>query len=189
MLRSKGISNHVLEQAQHVEAEVEASKVEKAIAEVPQPEPAPEPNTEEAPNTDGEIAALQETISRLETEVQELATKLVIRHAALDLAQASLDLQLQYRAPVEIDLARFDLWAAQLLVDAAAADPGAVAGDVATLERVRDRIAHTFDAPTLGAVDQQLGALNEAVEADDLATTTEAGTQLRDLIATAQQAA
>ena len=32
----------------------------------------------------------------------------------------SLDLQLQHRPATEVDLARFDLWAAQLLVDAAA---------------------------------------------------------------------
>jgi hypothetical protein len=31
-------------------------------------------------------------------------------------------------------------------IDAAAGDPGALAGDVATLARIRDRFAHTLDA-------------------------------------------
>ena len=34
--------------------------------------------------------------------------------AALDAAQASLDLQLRYRPTVEVNVSRFDLWARQL---------------------------------------------------------------------------
>jgi hypothetical protein len=34
--------------------------------------------------------------------------------AAIDASQWSLDLQLRYRPPAEIDRARFDLWAARL---------------------------------------------------------------------------
>jgi len=38
------------------------------------------------------------------------------RNAALDVAQASLDLQLQYRDRTEVDRTRFDLWARPLLL-------------------------------------------------------------------------
>jgi hypothetical protein len=44
--------------------------------------------------------------------------------AALDVADASLDLQLRYRPVVAINLARLDLWAGRLLVDATARTGG-----------------------------------------------------------------
>jgi hypothetical protein len=62
-------------------------------------------------------------------------------HAALDVRLAVLDQQLQFRPPADIDLARFDLWAQQVLVDVAADDFEATSGDTATLEWIRDRIA------------------------------------------------
>ncbi|MGH9991880.1 MAG: hypothetical protein ACREAZ_04455, partial [Nitrososphaera sp.] len=65
------------------------------------------------------------------------------QQAALNTATASLDLQLRHKPPVEIDLARFDLWVNQLIIDAEADEPADVAGDVTTLEWVWDRISHT----------------------------------------------
>lgn len=65
------------------------------------------------------------------------------RQAAINVAQASLDLQLQYKPLGEIDLARFSLWVRQLLLDTDAGEAGAVAGDATTLEWVWDRVAHT----------------------------------------------
>jgi hypothetical protein len=53
---------------------------------------------------------------------------------------ARLDLQLQHRAPAQIDRARFELWARQAERDAAARDAGALKGDIATLERIADRL-------------------------------------------------
>ena len=67
------------------------------------------------------------------------------RQAAIGVARACLDLQLQYRPPAEIDLARFDLCIRQIMVDIAANDPGAVKGDIATLGWIWDRIAYTPD--------------------------------------------
>ncbi|HZC83389.1 MAG TPA: hypothetical protein VE194_03095, partial [Rubrobacter sp.] len=66
-----------------------------------------------------------------------------IRQAAIGVVQWSLDLRLQYRPQTEIDLARLDLWAAQLTLDAAAGDSGAVGGDVFTIGYIRDRILNT----------------------------------------------
>jgi len=60
--------------------------------------------------------------------------------AALDVASAALDLQLQHRPPREIDSARLGLWTRRLSSDATAHDRVAVSGDLATLEWIRDRI-------------------------------------------------
>ena len=44
------------------------------------------------------------------------------RQAALRVEQAALDLQLRHRPPAVVDVDRLDLWARQLLVDAAGRD-------------------------------------------------------------------
>ncbi|MEK6272291.1 MAG: hypothetical protein AABM42_06545 [Actinomycetota bacterium] len=107
--------------------------------------------------------------------------------AAIDVAQSTLDLELRYRPPTEIDLARFELWARQILADGAAGDMGGVNGDVATLDRVRDRFAHTVEAADMTRIDTHLEVLREAVvdvdlkaavdEAPRLLKATEAATQ------------
>jgi hypothetical protein len=103
--------------------------------------------------------------------------------AALAVAQASLDLQLRHRPPAEIDLARFDLWARQLALDLAAEDAAAFAGDVATLEWVRDRFAHTLASGGLGEVDSLLIALRTAADAEDLETAGPLAARLRESVA------
>jgi hypothetical protein len=90
------------------------------------------------------------------------------RQAALRVEEAALDLQLRHRSPAEVDLDRLDLWARQLLVDAAAEDQGAVAGDVATLQVIWDRAGHTA-APAAGErVAAALAALRMAADDQDL---------------------
>ena len=59
--------------------------------------------------------------------------------AAMAVAQSGTDLQLRYRPVVEVDLIRFDLWLAQLVIDAAGGDKAAVNGDSFTLDYLRDR--------------------------------------------------
>jgi hypothetical protein len=105
------------------------------------------------------------------------------REAAIDAAQAGLDLQLRYRPPAEIDRARFELWVRQLLVDATAHDAGGVVGDLATLEWIRDRFAHTLERVDLIRIDTHLVALRTAVNDEDLdGAAAEAGS-LRDTLA------
>jgi hypothetical protein len=60
--------------------------------------------------------------------------------AALGVVNASLDLQLRYRPPREIDLARRRLWRLRLEVDKAAADRSAARGDAAVLRWIGDRL-------------------------------------------------
>jgi hypothetical protein len=105
------------------------------------------------------------------------------RKAAIDVAQASLDLQLRHRPPTEIDRARFGLWAQQVLVDAAGDEAGPVLGDVTVLEWIWDRIAHTFDSAEVTRIETQLDDLRAAADEEDLAAAVTAAAQLRDLLA------
>jgi len=105
--------------------------------------------------------------------------------AALRVAQNDLDLQLQHRPVVEIDLARLRLWARQLRVDAAANDPGAVAGDVTTMEWIRDRVRHTLDQATAARLDEQFGGLRAAADNHDVAAAAKAAPGLLRTLAAA----
>lgn len=105
------------------------------------------------------------------------------RQEAIDAFRAALDLQLRHRRPAEIDTARFDLWARQVLVDAANNEPSAVKGDATTLEFVRARFAHIFDAADVARLDADLRELRTAADAEDLAAATEAARQLRSTLA------
>jgi hypothetical protein len=63
-----------------------------------------------------------------------------VRQAAINVGHAALDLQLEFRDPGSVDRDRLGLWRDQLAIDKAASDSDAVAGDVATLETIHDRI-------------------------------------------------
>jgi hypothetical protein len=63
-----------------------------------------------------------------------------VRQAAIGVAGASLDLQLQFEEPSDIDEARLEIWGLQLAVDTARGDTAAVAGDHATLVALKNRI-------------------------------------------------
>jgi hypothetical protein len=104
------------------------------------------------------------------------------QQAAIDTAQSSLDLQLRYRPQVDIDLARFDLWAAQLTLDASAEDAGAVGGDVFTIGYIRDRILNTLDGTDRFRVDTEVQKLQVAAADHDLAAATDAAKRLRDIL-------
>ena len=105
------------------------------------------------------------------------------RQAALRVEQAALDLKLRYRAPSEVDRDRLDLWARQLLVDAAARDRGAVAGDVATLQVLWDRAGRTADPAAAKRVTAALAALGKAVDGKDLQAAASAVPSLRNALA------
>jgi hypothetical protein len=105
------------------------------------------------------------------------------RQAAIDTAQWALDLQLRYRPPVEIDLARFDLWLAQLLVDSSAGNAAAVNGDFFSLDYIRDRILHALNGIEALRINSQLETLYEAVAEGDLEAAGDSAQKLRDTLA------
>ena len=111
------------------------------------------------------------------------------RDAAIQAARSSFDLQLPYRPVAEIDLARMDLWAAQLLVDEAAGVAGGVGADAFALDYVRDRIRVAVDARDLTRINTELGTIQVAVVDDDLALAAAAAERLRRTLAELQPSA
>jgi hypothetical protein len=103
------------------------------------------------------------------------------QQAALEVADASLDLQLRYRPAVQINLARFQLWARQLMVDAAANNAGAVHGDVTTLAWIRDRIA--LDSADGNGINDQLRYLRSVADAHEFEVAMVQAARLRETLA------
>ncbi|HYO46282.1 MAG TPA: hypothetical protein VEY33_06285 [Gemmatimonadota bacterium] len=101
------------------------------------------------------------------------------RQASIDVARASLDLQLRHLSRDEIDLAQIDLWVRQLLVDAAAHDLGAIRGDIVSIGLIRDRFAH----PPVADIDAQIRAVQSAALAANLSGATEAAVRLQNALA------
>jgi hypothetical protein len=104
------------------------------------------------------------------------------RQTAIGVAQWSLDLRLQYRPQTEIDLARLDLWAAQLTLDAAAWKAGSVGGDVFTIGYIRDRILNTLDGADVVRLDSEVQKLQVAVTDNDLSAASETAERLRETL-------
>jgi hypothetical protein len=104
------------------------------------------------------------------------------QQAAIDATQWALDLQLRHRPVAEVDLARFDLWLAQLQVDARAGDTAAVSGDFFTLDYIRDRIQHTLGGTALTRMNTLLEELQGAVGDEDLAAAAEVAQRLRQAL-------
>jgi hypothetical protein len=109
-----------------------------------------------------------------------------VRNAAIQAARSSLDLQLRYRPQAEVDLARMDLWAAQLLVDEAAGDADGVRADQFALDYDRDRIRDAVDARDLVRINSEIGAIQVAVVDDELAAAAAAAERLRVTLADLQ---
>jgi hypothetical protein len=108
------------------------------------------------------------------------------RQAALEVRRSGLDLELRYRPASEVDLARFDLWAAQVVVDASSRDLAGLNGDAFTLVYIRDRILGSVDAGALGRINTNVLALQVAATDEDLDAAIAAAAQLRDVVGTIQ---
>lgn len=105
-----------------------------------------------------------------------------IHQAALAAGQAALDLQLLHLAPSAVDAARFELWTQRVAVDAAVSDGPALAGDVATMEWIWERIVHIVDEPAARDFEAQLTMLRAAVETGEFSEATAVAAQLHALI-------
>jgi hypothetical protein len=129
---------------------------------------------------------------RLNAALQELKGAVAARDAgrsrpaAIEVARLGLDLQLRYRPATEIDLARFDLWAAQILLDAAAKDTAGVRGDAFTLMYIRDRVLRSLAAADLTRVNTEILDLQIAALDGNLTAAADAAAQLRKIVAELQ---
>ena len=104
------------------------------------------------------------------------------RNAVIQVSRAILDFHLRHRPPVEIDRARFELWARQILVDAEDDDLEGVSGDVTTLDWILDRFAHTLSSSDTSAIQTRLAQLRAAVDAEELSAAGDAAEQLRAVL-------
>src|SRR5262245_480181 len=128
------------------------------------------------PHVDAAVRALDAAVARRGTrEAQD---------AAIDAARLGLDLQLRYRPASEVNLARLDLWAAQLVSDAGANDAEAVSADAFAMDYVRDRLLAALDEEQLVAVNTELGAIQVAVIDREIGKAAAAAQRLRDEIRT-----
>jgi hypothetical protein len=168
----------VFDAAQSKDWNAASSTVEKMIAAWETYEAGGVPKMIEPRMTDALAALARAVDARGAAQAQQ---------AAIDAAQWGLDLQLRYRPPAEIDLARFDLWAAQLTLDASAGDAGAVGGDVFTIGYIRDRILNTLDGTDVVRVDTEVQKLQVAAADDDLAAATDAAERLRETVGRLQE--
>lgn len=105
------------------------------------------------------------------------------RAAAIETARWAFDLQMRHRPIAEVNLARFDLWAAQVLVDAAADQAASVNWDMFTLTLIRDRLIGALDADTMQSLNIQLGELMTASADKEMDAASEAATKMREIIA------
>lgn len=103
--------------------------------------------------------------------------------AAIEVGQWALDLQLRYRPVAEVDIARFDLWCAQVIVDAAARDARAVNGDAFTLDYIRDRMRDAVSPEDLTRINTAYMELQVAASQGELRTAARAAERLRGIIA------
>jgi hypothetical protein len=90
------------------------------------------------------------------------------RRAALEVMLSAHDLQLRHRPVPSIDLARLQIRACVLVLDAEDEDAGAALGDVVVLEWTRDRIAHTLGAENARRLNRRLSAIRTEIERDHL---------------------
>jgi uncharacterized protein YodC (DUF2158 family) len=112
-------------------------------------------------------ARLDEALGRVTKAVRAHDTG-AAEQAAIDVSQPILDLELRYRRPVDVDVARFHLWTQQLRVHAAAKDLAGVTGDVAVLEWIRDRVPAALDRAGRREIDARLHDLRVAADARNL---------------------
>jgi hypothetical protein len=127
-------------------------------------------------------AEMVAAISRLDSAVAA-RDRVHASVAAIGVSQSVLEFELRHRSPTDIDRARFELWARQLVVDATAGDADGVRGDLATLEWIRDRFAVTVDEVDRTRIDAQLVGLRGALNDDDLRGIAARADRLRAMLA------
>jgi hypothetical protein len=104
------------------------------------------------------------------------------QEAAIEVARSGFDLQLRYRPVAEIDLARMDLWAAQLLIDHVAGDRDAVGDDHFAIDYLRDRLLDALSPADLGRLSEKITEIQLGVVDGDLGAVAGAARELRAMI-------
>lgn len=100
------------------------------------------------------------------------------RQASIEVAQASLDLQLRYLPWSEIDEEQLELWGLQLRVHAEARDRDAVRSDVVSMRWIQRRLQGQGGRDLDRDLEARLDAVSAAAEAGDLAAVDERAARL-----------
>jgi hypothetical protein len=101
------------------------------------------------------------------------------RQASIRVALASLDFELRHEERAEIDLDLIEVWLRQLQLDVQARDAGAVRGDIASIEWIRDRLTPGRRGP----IDRDLQNLEGAAGAADWSRVETTADTLRQALA------
>jgi hypothetical protein len=112
-------------------------------------------------------ARMTKALATLNVAVRQHQSVPVTR-TAIDVALSALDLQLRHRRPDQIDVERIHLHSQLLRVHAAAKDAAGVAGEVAVLEWLRDRITDALQPAGQQEIDTRLSDLRAASDARNL---------------------
>jgi hypothetical protein len=99
---------------------------------------------------------------------------------ALDIIDATFDIELQYRPPSAINKARLVLWTRQLVLDAHARRAGAVHGDVTTIGWIRDRL--DLDPAAGRGIDDEIRYLRAVAEAREFPAAATHAVRLRSQV-------
>jgi hypothetical protein len=99
---------------------------------------------------------------------------------ALDVIDATFDVELQYRPPSAINKARLVLWTRQLAMDAHAGSAGAVHGDVTTIGWIRDRL--DLDPAAGRNIDDEIRYLRAVAEAREFQAAATHAARLRNQV-------
>jgi hypothetical protein len=129
------------------------------------------------------VLALQmdNAIEELESAVEnESVTE--VRQAALDVARATLDLQLPYKDVAQGNLEEMRLWTDQLDLDVTEDELGDATGDVAAIEAVWDRVDESIGASVVDEIDSTLADLRSVIDNGDLAMAADLASELADLL-------
>ena len=100
--------------------------------------------------------------------------------SALDVIDATFDVELQYRRPSAINKARLVLWTRQLALDAHAGRAGAVHGDVTTIGWIRDRLH--LDPAAGRNIDDEIRYLRAVAEAREFQAAATHAARLRNQV-------
>jgi DNA-binding ferritin-like protein (Dps family) len=106
---------------------------------------------------------------------------------ALAVAEACLDLQLRYRPVTEVDVARLDVWARRATLAAESQDEAALSGDVAVLEIIWARAAHSVTPAVAEEISAALEVLREATDAGDVGAAAAGAALLLAAVSSARQ--
>jgi hypothetical protein len=118
-------------------------------------------------------------VSRAVAAVRGADDRSGAQQAAVDLVLRTLDLQLRYRDPGEVNKDRVSLWCDQLVLDARAHDAAGVGSDIFTLYYLRDRVQRSLSAATLSVYNHEIGILQEVALDHDLSRATTAAHRLQ----------